>query len=45
MREATIKAMDEITGPILAITLVLSSVLCPAPSWAASPASSSASSL
>ena len=29
MREATIKAMDEITGPIMAITLVLSSVLLP----------------
>ncbi len=30
VREATIKAMDEITGPILAITLVLSSVFLPA---------------
>ena len=29
VREATIQAMDEITGPILAITLVLSSVLLP----------------
>jgi multidrug efflux pump len=29
VREATIKAMDEITGPIMAITLVLSSVLLP----------------
>ena len=29
VREATIKAMDEITGPILAITLVLSSVFLP----------------
>jgi multidrug efflux pump len=29
VREATIKAMDEITGPILATTLVLSSVLLP----------------
>ena len=29
VRDATIKAMDEITGPILAITLVLSSVLLP----------------
>ena len=29
MREATIQAMSEITGPILAITLVLSSVLLP----------------
>jgi multidrug efflux pump len=28
-REATLKAMDEITGPIVAITLVLSSVLLP----------------
>src|SRR4051794_28143140 len=28
-REATAKAMDEITGPIVAITLVLSSVLLP----------------
>jgi len=28
-REATIKAMEEITGPIVAITLVLSSVLLP----------------
>jgi len=29
VRDATIKAMNEITGPILAITLVLSSVLLP----------------
>src|SRR5262249_35375773 len=29
VREATIKAMTEITGPIFAITLVLSSVLLP----------------
>jgi multidrug efflux pump len=29
VREATIRAMHEITGPILAITLVLSSVLLP----------------
>src|SRR6202035_3310992 len=29
IREATIKAMDEITGPIVAITLVLSSVFLP----------------
>ena len=29
MREATIQAMNEITGPIFAITLVLSSVLLP----------------
>src|SRR6266404_2158615 len=29
VREATIDAMNEITGPILAITLVLSSVLLP----------------
>ena len=29
VREATIRAMDEITGPVLAITLVLSSVLLP----------------
>jgi multidrug efflux pump len=29
VREATIKAMDEITGPIIAITLVLSAVLLP----------------
>src|SRR5262245_22700864 len=29
VREATVKTMDEITGPILAITLVLSSVLLP----------------
>src|SRR5207244_10039703 len=28
-RTATIKAMDEITGPVLAITLVLSSVFLP----------------
>src|SRR6202035_2610746 len=28
-RTATIKAMEEITGPVLAITLVLSSVLLP----------------
>ncbi len=30
IRDATIKAMDEITGPIIAITLVLSSVFLPA---------------
>jgi multidrug efflux pump len=30
VREATLRAMGEITGPILAITLVLSSVLLPA---------------
>src|SRR5262249_35855940 len=29
VREATVKAMNEITGPIFAITLVLSSVLLP----------------
>src|SRR5262249_1331665 len=29
VREATLKAMNEITGPILAITLVLSSVFLP----------------
>src|SRR6202022_2398138 len=29
VREATIKAMNEITGPILAITLVLSAVFLP----------------
>src|SRR6202040_1241765 len=29
VREATIHAMDEITGPIIAITLVLSSVFIP----------------
>ena len=29
VREATIKAMDEITGPIIAITLVLSAVFLP----------------
>src|SRR5437868_13813724 len=29
VREATIKAMSEITGPIVAITLVLSSVFIP----------------
>src|SRR4030095_12578629 len=28
-RDATIKAMDEITGPVLAITLVLASVFIP----------------
>ena len=28
-REATIKAMDEVTGPVIAITLVLSSVFIP----------------
>jgi len=28
-REATVKAMDEITGPVIAITLVLSSVFIP----------------
>ena len=44
-REATIKAMDEVTGPVIAIALVLS---CGVPALrvhhAASPASSSASS-
>src|SRR5271166_2345619 len=30
IRDATIKAMDEITGPIIAITLVLSAVFLPA---------------
>jgi multidrug efflux pump subunit AcrB len=30
VRDATIKAMDEITGPIIAITLVLSAVFLPA---------------
>jgi multidrug efflux pump len=30
IREATIQAMDEITGPVLAITLVLSAVFLPA---------------
>ncbi len=29
-REATIKAMDEVTGPVIAVTLVLSSVFIPA---------------
>jgi multidrug efflux pump len=29
-KEATVKAMDEITGPVIAITLVLSSVFLPA---------------
>src|SRR5208283_113810 len=29
VRSATIKAMDEITGPVLAITLVLASVFIP----------------
>src|SRR6476659_4845377 len=29
VRDATIKAMDEITGPIIAITLVLSAVFLP----------------
>ena len=43
-RAATIKAMDEVTGPILAITLVLCAVFVPAASCPASPASSSASS-
>ena len=45
IRDATIKAMDEITGPIIAITLVLAAPCsCPALFWAASPGSSSASS-
>ena len=44
IRDATIQAMDEITGPIIAITLVLSSVFIPGRSSAASPGSSSASS-
>ena len=38
------QAMAEITGPIIAITLVLASVFLPARSWAASPACSSGSS-
>ena len=42
---ATIKAMDEITGPVIAITLVLSAVFVPVRLHRrASPASSSASS-
>jgi len=43
-RTATIKAMEEITGPVLAITLVLSAVLFPAASSAALAASSFVSS-
>jgi len=32
-REATIRTRDEITGPIIAITLVLSRGFCPVLSW------------
>ncbi len=38
------KAMDEVTGPIIAIALVLCAVFVPTPSSAGSPASSTASS-
>ena len=44
VREATIKAMDEITGPISPSRWCSARCSCPAPSSAASPASSSASS-
>ena len=43
-RTATIKAMEEITGPVLAITLVLAPCSSLAASWEASAASSFASS-
>ncbi len=44
VREATIKAMNEITGPSLPSPWCSARFCCPAPSSAASPASSSASS-
>jgi len=34
-REATIKAMEEVTTPVIGIALVLSSVFIPWPSWEA----------
>ena len=43
-KEATIKAMREMTGPVMGITLVLTAVFLPAPFCPASPASSSANS-
>ena len=43
-RDATIKAMEEVSGPVIAIGLVLARCSCRARSSAASPASSSASS-
>ena len=43
-REAAIKAMGEMTGPILGITLVLTAVFLPAAFMPASPGSSSANS-
>ncbi len=42
-REATYRAMREVSGPIIAIALVLVAVLCRSPSSAASPASSTGS--
>ena len=44
IRTATIKAMEEVTGPIVAVALVLCAVFVPCALSAASPASSSASS-
>ena len=43
-RDATIKAMEEVSGPVIAIGLVLTPCSCRARSSPASPASSSASS-
>ena len=43
-REAARKAMDEVTGPVIAVAWCCSRCSCRARSWAASAASSSASS-
>jgi len=43
--EATEKAMDEVSGPVMAIGLVLCPFSCPCPSWAVSSASCTGSSL
>ena len=43
-RDATIRAMDEVSGPVIAIGLVLAAVFVPCASSRASSASSSASS-
>ena len=43
-REAARKAMDEVTGPVVAVAWCCARCSCPAPLSAASPASSSASS-
>jgi HAE1 family hydrophobic/amphiphilic exporter-1 len=37
-KEATVKAMEEVSGPVVAIALILSAVFIPSASWAESPA-------